>query len=222
MRRPTLGMIGGFLLGLLAFTQTATAQNGRFQPLDQRTPPGVAGEWAGALGRATPAYNQPVRVILPTKGTVTFYDAAAKQAHAKAAPAQARMGVGYVFRVRISGMPEFPGRSLYPTIEVIDRLHPPRGKADRFPIPVELSADEIRLALAGRMVTKVVYLEQPQLAFPVGGPVPTATIEPRHNLVTEADRRGRPMAIVRLGSRQPAGEDDWTFIGRGGPLEVSQ
>ena len=76
------------------------------------------------------------------------------------------MGVGYLFRVRVSDMPEFPGQSLYPSIEVIDRLHPPRGKVDKFPIPVELSADEIRLALSGRMITKVVYLEQPQLAIP--------------------------------------------------------
>ena len=106
--------------------------------------------------------------------------------------------------------------------EIIDRLHPPRGKADQFPIPVELTTDEIKLALAGRMITKIVFLEQPQLAYPDAAPLPTATIDPWKNLLTEADRRGRPMAIVRIGSRQPNGEGDWSFIGRGGPLGVSK
>ena len=222
MPNRTLNTIGGAMLAILALAQPLQAQNGRFQPLDQRTPPGKAGEWAAALGRATPAYNQHVRVMLPSKGTVTFYDTAQRKAHAKAAPAQVRLGVGFVFRVQLSNMPEFPGQSLYPSIEVIDRLHPPRGQADKFPIPVEFTVDEIRLALAGRMVTKVVYLEQPQLALPVGKPLPTATVAPWVNVLTEADRRGRPMAIVRLGSRTPGGDGDWAFFGRGGPLDVTK
>ncbi|MFQ5732458.1 MAG: hypothetical protein ACE5KM_10965 [Planctomycetaceae bacterium] len=222
MRGTMLKTIGGAVLAIVVASRSLPAADGPFQPLDQNTPPGVAGAWAAALGRATPAYRQPVRVSLPSKGSVTFYDTAAKRTHSSPAPAQARMGVGFVFRVRLSDMPEFPNKVVYPSIEIIDRLHPPRGKADTFPIPVEFTADEIRLALAGRMITKVVYLEQPQLAYPTEKPIPTATIQPWKNLLTEADRRGRPMAIVRIGSRQPDGEDDWGFFGRGGPLEVSK
>jgi len=139
-----------------------------------------------------------------------------------AGPADARLGVGFTYRIRISNMPEFPKRSLYPSIELLDRLHPPRSKADRFPIPIAFTEDEIELALSGRLVTKVVYLEQPQLAVPLEEPLPTATIEPAVNLLKEADRRGRPMAIVRIGGRQPGGEAVWDFVGRGGPLQFSR
>jgi len=208
-------------LGTLCGTATAFAQGAVHQPLNQRTPPGVAGYWAAALGRATPLYLQPVKVALPSKGTVTFYDVAARKQYASAAPAMARLGVGFTFRVRIDldKTATTPATTLYPSIEVIDRLHPPLGKADQFPIPVRFTQDEIDLAVAGKMVTKVVYLEQPQLARPADDPLPTATIPPYENLLKEADRRGRPMLIVRLGGRQPD-SGPWSFLGRSGPFQV--
>ncbi len=207
--------LGGVMIGPQLF-----AQGRIFQPLDQNVPPGVAGYWAGALGRATPLYLQPVRVHLPSKGTVTFYDVTTRKLHSKTAPAMSRMGVGFTFRFKIADMPEFPGVTLFPSVELIDRLHPPRGKADDFPIPLQLTEEEIRLATDGRMVTKVVYLEQPQLAVPSAELLPTVSITPENNLITEADRRGRPMAIIRIGSRQPSETDLWTFLGRGGPIQV--
>jgi hypothetical protein len=203
-------------------TTAAFAQGSVYQPLDQRTPPGVAGHWAAMLGRATPLYLQPVKVELPSQGSVTFYDVSTRKQHTVAAPAMARLGVGFTFRVRIDidRTATAPATTLYPSIEIIDRLHPPLGKADQFPIPVRFTQDEIELAAAGKMVTKVVYLEQPQLAIPADDPLPTTTIPPFENLLKEADRRGRPMLIVRLGGRQPDSKDAWSFIGRGGPLQV--
>lgn len=221
-RKTGMRLLTGSLVcfaGLIAAT-TAFGQGQIFQPLDQNVPPGVAGHWAGALGRATPLYLQPVRVHLPSKGSVTFYDVTTKKSHSKTSPALSRMGVGFTFRFKVSDMPEFPGVTLYPSVELIDRLHPPAGKADEFPIPLHLTEEEIRLASDGRMVTKVVYLEQPQLAIPSSDLLPTTTLAPEANLITEADRRGRPMAIIRIGSRVPSETDLWQFVGRGGPIQV--
>lgn len=225
-RRAAAAVLFAGVLSALAAApakgQLFRPSNGRHQPLNHNLPPGVAGYWAGALGRATPGYLQPVRVELPTKGNVTFIDVRRGKHRTAAAPALARFGVGFVYRFQISDMPEFPGVSLYPSVEVIDRLHPPRGKADEFPIPLQFTADEIALAAAGRMVTKVVYLEQPQLAVPDKRPLPTASISPHRNLLLEADRRGRPMAIIRLGSRLPDVNTGDRFFGRGGPLQLPQ
>lgn len=206
--------------GMLCGTTAAFGQRSVYQPLNQRTPPGVAGHWAAMLGRATPLYLQPVKVELPSKGRVTFYDVSQRKSQSAAAPAMARLGVGFTFRIRIDldKTATAPATTLYPSIEVIDRLHPPSGKADQFPIPVRFTQNEIDLAAAGKMVTKVVYLEQPQLAVPAKDPLPTVTIPPYENLLKEADRRGRPMLIVRLGGRQPDSDNPWSFIGRGGPL----
>ena len=193
-----------------------------YMPLNQNSPPGMAGRWAAALGRATPLYLQPVQVILPSKGSVTFYDVSHRKRQTKPAPALARMGVGFVFRFRITvdKTATSPAVTLYPSIELIDRLHPPLGEADKFPLPVRFTRQEIELALAGKMVTKVVYLEQPQLALPTSDPLPSVTLPPDRNLIKEADRRGRPMAIIRLGGRQPDSDEEWRFIGRGGPIQV--
>jgi hypothetical protein len=120
-------------------------------------------------------------------------------------------------------MPEYPGLDLYPTVELLDRLHPPPGQELEFPIPLQFTEEEINAALDGRLVTKVVFLEQPQLAPPRDQvfPIPTAEFSSAVNILAEADRAGRPMAILRLGSRTPwAGGADDGFFGRGAPVFI--
>ncbi|GAB4148415.1 MAG: hypothetical protein Tsb009_22170 [Planctomycetaceae bacterium] len=192
---------------------------GPHYPLNQRTPPGIAAYWAGTLGRADRTAVQPVEVKLPSKGRVSFVGAGTGQVLSRTAPAKFKMGVGYTYRLEISGMPEFPGEKLYPSIEVIDRLHPPPALADKFSIPVEITREDIDYALEGRFVTKVIYLEQPQLASPLAAPVPVETVRPDTNAIAVADQRGRPVAILRLGGRRLLSpERSPGSYGPGGPI----
>lgn len=199
---------------------------GRYWPLDQRTRPGVTAAWNATRNNSTPGYYfQPVRLQLPVEGAVAIYAGPAYQMVPLAAPAQAAVLVGHVYRMRISDMPQYPGVELYPTIEVLDRLHPPLGQADEFPVPIELSEEDIELAISGRLVTKVIYLEQPQLARPLaqGETIPVATIPESRNVLAEADLLGRPMMILRLGSRGPNVHGaDPAFFGTGAPIMLPQ
>jgi len=70
---------------------------------------------------------------------------------------------------------------------------------------IEITKEEIEMALQDRMVTKVIYLEQPDFAMPVRQEdQPLVEDLPQHiNLLQAADYRGRPMAILRLGGRIP-------------------
>jgi uncharacterized repeat protein (TIGR01451 family) len=72
-------------------------------------------------------------------------------------------------------------------------------------LPVNFTEEQIEAAIAVRLSTEVVYLEQPQLA--VVGDLTQAMLSrvlpPDRNLLIEADRVGRPMALVRLGGRLP-------------------
>jgi hypothetical protein len=216
------------LAGLFVLTLSVPLQaQGRspelYFPLSQQTPPGMAGYWAATLGKA--GVIQQIRVELPSRGQVTFYNRSADRPVAMSAPAQLGVGVGYIYRLQISNMPEFPGIELYPSVEVLDRLHPPPGKADAFPIPVQFTREEIEFALSGRLVTKVVYLEQPQLAMPgkLPNPTPVLTIPPHKNLLAAADRVGRPMLILRLGGRLPDIHGNGSeFFGNGAPVFVSK
>lgn len=186
------------LTGGLAIAQ----QSGYYFPLDHRQPQGTAGRWAVTIDRCLENTTQYVRIVLPSSGRVTFVGGDGIQE--VAAPAQAAMFVGHLNRIRISDLPEFPGVELFPTIEVIDRLHPPADLAEQFPIPIEITPEEIAAALNNQLVTKVVYLEQPDLAAPIaqGDLSRVEDIHPSLNLLEAADMNGRPMAIIRLGGRR--------------------
>jgi hypothetical protein len=129
--------------------------------------------------------------------------------------------VGSVYRLKIGDLVDFPGAELYPTVELIDRLHPPRGREIEFAIPISLTAEEISLALDGRLVTKVIYLEQPDRATPSPGSnaARSRIADPRDNPIALADEAGRPMAIIRIGGRAPdAANLDSGFYGTGAPV----
>jgi hypothetical protein len=166
---------------------------------------------------------QSVQIHLPEEaGVVTIYSDAQTQPLSGKSPVQAAIVRGAVYRLKFSNLPNYPDLELYPTIELVDVLHPPQGQADKFPIQVVLTEEEIFLASEGRLITKVVYLEPAQEANPLtlGQPAPNLTVAPDENVIEEADRRGRPLLILRLGSRTPvAGEA--AFFGFGAPLSAA-
>jgi len=216
-------ILSGLLTAVVALASVtpASAQNGVYQPLSQATPPGVTARWAGIQGKARGRSFQPVRIQLPSRGNVTLYAGSPQRAVSLPAPAHAGVMVGGIYRLKLSRMPEFPGIELYPSIEIIDRLHPPTGMAWRFPVPIEFIEEELELAISGRMITKVIYLEQPQLAGEeeLTRPMRVRMISPRQNLLTAADRLGRPLVIIRLGGRLPDIDGrDAGFYGNGGPI----
>jgi len=194
-----------------------------FQPLSQHQPPGMASQWAQRLGRHLPTYFQPVQINLPTTGIALFYQGNMNNLQSVDSGTNVGLAVGQSYRFRISNMPEYPGVELYPSIEVIDHLHPPYGQRFEFPIPLHFTNEEIELAITGRLVTRVVYLEQPNLAAPVDAQSPDEirTVEPSVNLLKEADIVGRPMLIMRLGSRTPSPHGfDRGFYGSLPPIEL--
>ncbi len=74
-------------------------------------------------------------------------------------------------------------------------------------------------------MTKVVYLEQPQLA--VTGDLTRAMLSrvlpPDRNLLIEADRSGRPMILVRLGGRTPDdSQPDAAFFEPPAPFRLAE
>lgn len=122
------------------------------------------------------------------------------------APVTTGMLVGGVYRFRVTRIPFREGEELYPTLEVIDRIYPPAGREHRFPIPVVLTQEDLRLALDGAMVTRVIYLEDGEIAEPIAatpGEQNTLDVAVADNALQVADQLGRPVAILRIGSRVP-------------------
>jgi hypothetical protein len=116
------------------------------------------------------------------------------------------MLVGAVYRFRVTGIPSWPGEELYPTLEIIDRICPEPGREHRFPIPIMLTIEDMESALKGSLVTRVIYLEDSSVSMPVATTPDqqlTLDVSPTENALQAADQLGRPVAILRLGSRVP-------------------
>ena len=151
-------------------------------------------------------YDQPVSVVLTDGGEISYWDGGS---FVPMDPSQSQLGmqVGPVYQLKVSSV--FRGRviDVYPTVEMVDRLYPPQGLANRHPVQVVLTQTDIEQANAGNLVTRVIYLENPDTALPYRPSINEQAIldvgrgnDPFHT----ADRFGRPMAIVRIGSRQPS------------------
>ena len=169
-------------------------------------PPGAIGAAQLQRGGPLPGYFQPVEIHGP-EGIEISLAAGNRFLEAQPAPTKAGLLVGGVYRFRVSRIPYEMGREVFPTIEVIDRLYPPGGQEQRFPIVVEITQEDLDLALAGRFVTRVIYLEQPRAALPVAeeaiGGLNSFDAKPGDNPIEIADTLGRPMAILRMGAWLP-------------------
>lgn len=173
-------------------------------------PPGAIGSQRLLRGGPLSGYVQPVKVFASQDIGIS---AATGEGFAQSEQGELLVGlvVGGVYSFAVSGVPNQPEAEVFATVEVIDRLYPPCGKELRFPIPVELTDEEIKLAAGGAFVTRVIYVEDPNQALPIeqasfsesGKGQQWFEAVPGEDPLVTADLLGRPVAILRIGSRRP-------------------
>ena len=218
---PTrLGRVAGAVAGVLlvlSMVAFAAAQEPPVHYLHQGImPPGAIGAVQLQRGGPLPGYFQPIEIRAP-RGVQVSLSAGGEFTPAETAPIRVGMLIGQVYRLRVTNIPLHEGEEVFPSIEVIDRLYPPRGQEVRFPIVIELTFDDLLLALDNKFVTRVVYLEDPQTALPVREHGQEwFEAPPGKDPLALADALGRPVMIVRLGCRMPGrdtGPDPSFFFG---------
>jgi hypothetical protein len=168
-------------------------------------PPGAIGNLRLTRGGPLSGYFQPVRIRAPEGARISLAEEAGFRDN-QDNNVLVGLQIGSVYRLRVTGFSPEPGQEVFPTVEIIDRLYPPAGLALRYPIPIELMADELQMAADGMFVTRVIYLENPNQALPVDEPKDEQQwVEaPRGaDPLVVADEMGRPMAILRIGGRVP-------------------
>jgi len=190
---------------LLTVASVAMAQNPVHYEHAGALPPGAIGGQQLLRGGPIPGYFQPVELRGP-EGT---HIASAEQGmflDATPLPRKYGMLIGAVYRFRVTQIPQYEGLEVYPTVEVIDRIYPPVGLENKFPIDVELTQQELEMALDGKFVTRVIYLEDPDAALPIAQDPDSQSyyeVATYENPLEVADRLGRPVAILRMGGRVP-------------------
>lgn len=200
---------------VLAPANIATAQNPVHYMHAGATPPGAIGSQQLLRGGPIPGYFQPVEIRGPAGTQIASAEAGTFTASTPL-PRKYGMLIGAVYRFRVTGIPQYEGLEVYPTVEVIDRIYPPVGLESKFPIDIELTQQELEMALDGKFVTRVIYLEDPDTALPVAENPDHQSfyeVRPHEQPLEVADRLGRPVAILRMGGRTPdEGGPDMKFL----------
>src|SRR3954469_23954341 len=205
------GILRQAVLVFFASGLTAAAQDRPVHWLNAGAmPPGAIGSQRLHRGGPLQGYFQPVRIRAPEGARIAL---ASEGSFSNVQSNEALVGlqIGPVYRLQVADIPNTNGLSLYPTIEVIDRTYPPPGVALRYPIPIELTQDELDLASQGAFVTRVIYVEDPNQALPIARKAsdeqPWFEAPKGEDPLVTADRLGRPIAILRIGGRVPRPED---------------
>ena len=169
------------------------------------TPPGAVAAMKLLRGGPIAGYAQPVEIRGP-EGTRAALPQDGRFEAPQSLPRKVGLYIGPVYRLNVANLPLAAGAEVFPTIEMIDRLYTPPGQQRRFAIPIEFTREDLELALAGKFVTRVFYLEDPDSAAParqIGNAPSWFDLKPGQDPLAVADALGRPIAIVRLGGRMP-------------------
>lgn len=216
-RRFFVGKTAVLAVWLLSLAATLPAQQPNVHYLHHGVmPPGAIGGQRLQRGGPLPGFYQPVEIKAPT-GVLISLAVDNQFDQAMPAPRKAGMLIGAVYRLRVTNIRLAEGLEVFPTIEIIDRIYAPAGQQLRFAIPVELTEEDLKLAIQGKFVTRVIYLEDPRHALPAPDNSPGQNwfeAAPGQDPLAVADGLGRPVAILRMGARLPdQGLDAFFFFG---------
>lgn len=218
------------MVGLALLCVHASVVYGQEQSLldshGHQMPPGAIGHRLVLRGEPSREYIvQPVRLTAPDGAVLATYDGS--QTHGQYGQLEVGLQVNQKYRFHVSEMTHLGGWELYPSVELIDRLYPPQGREREFPIIIELTGEDLKLATQGKYVTRVIYVEDPADTFPYdeADPVAAKGLAAKRGTARDAAQRyfeappgedpyhiarelGRPVAILRIGNRGPVANGD--------------
>ena len=185
-------------------------------------PPGAIGRQRLMRGGPLSGFCQPVEIRAP-QGARIAPAAGSGFLPGRSGRLLVGLPIGPVYRFKVTEISDHPGLELFPSVELVDRLYPPPGQQLRFPVPIELTLNELLLAAEGRFITRVIYLEDPDFAPAVaqdGEQQPWIEARAREDPLVMADHLGRPMAILRLGGRVPGSNQPTSTFLYGAPPAI--
>lgn len=184
-----------------------TARTGAAELVIDRAGPGAIGVERGVQRGPRPESflpdrMQPVEISGPP-GMLVSIETAAGWSPMQPAPLRMGLLVGSPYRLRLGGIEGREGDELFPTVRVLAKLAAPPGMAWRFPVEVVIDDDDLRTALGGSLVRRIVYAscepEQPDIL-----PGAWFDVRPGDDALDVARTLGDPVAEVVIGNRVPS------------------
>lgn len=119
------------------------------------------------------------------------------------APGRHNFRQGATYRLKLTDIPGHKGLTLYPSLQ----LYPAHPTTDAYlshnSVPIELTIEDFEQIESNNYVTKVIYLpaaKYQELAIAGVETLVSTRLDPGVDPVTEADRRGTIMAVIRVGN----------------------
>lgn len=201
----------GLLLAIVGWSTAVHAErppdskSGSVRQATHGSPTQAPAEAPDVMALIRSGWVQIVRFEAPIGATVEI--ASSSGAIAIETPSNVGLMLGQPYRLRISNIPDRPGITYYPTIRLLGYILPPAHvNPVEYPIPIQFLDRDLDDVNTGRMVSNVVFLEDPLNALPVAfppGEMPVVDVRPGEDALFRASDLGRPMIYVQLGSRQP-------------------
>ncbi|HMO12718.1 MAG TPA: hypothetical protein PKD64_15890 [Pirellulaceae bacterium] len=224
MAKLIFGLTIAWLCFVLFPHATANAQMTGNSIYESTMPPGQIGHMQLMRRAEMRGYAQPVRLLAPGGASISVFDGGAFH-DLGSNDVVVGMFVGSVYRIKVTNIPGKPGMEVFPSVEVINRMYPPAGLELKFPVEVHLDEEDLVTAANGAIVTRVVYLEDPDFAVPEQQErdlQPYFDVGPARDPLHVAQQLGRPMAIVRGGAITPDNLDINEFAFGGPPVQFFQ
>jgi hypothetical protein len=145
---------------------------------------------------------QPVEISGPP-GMLVSIETASGWSPLRPAPLRMGLVVGAGYRLRIGGIRGRDGEEVYPSVRLLAKLATPPGMAWRFPVEVAVDEADLRAALDGALVRRIVYTACDAEHCDVV-PATWFDVQPGDDALEVARTLGEPVAEVVIGNRVPA------------------
>ena len=205
----------------------------------QRPGPMVDGPGPGVLpmmqqaaaARAFSTRRTQIRFIRPVGMKIGWKTGQTYAENQRVTPTTYDFVQGATYRLKLTEVAGRDGMTLYPTMQV----YPAHATSDAYlahnSVPLELTDEDLDQVESNNFVTKVIYLPDPQhqeLAVAGVEMLVSTRLDPGVDPVSEADRRGTIMVVLRVGNMDmqtattgPAPNDGAAMLGPGGIRPVS-
>ncbi|MBW3596828.1 MAG: hypothetical protein KY475_06075 [Planctomycetes bacterium] len=159
---------------------------------------------AGALGVGMPGPSAQIWFAIPEGAQVRWEAGPYGFASTPLVmPGRQNFPMGGIYRLKLTNIYDRPGVELYPTLEISPATPRTIAYLEHNAIPIQFTDEDFAQVLAGNMVTKVIYLPDPEFQELVAGveTLVSTRLDPGLDPIVEADRRGAILAILRMGNK---------------------
>jgi len=170
--------------------------------------PGVLGVLAqGGPMMAGPVMATQVKFIGQDGMSVGWLSGSALARNQRFVPGRADFPQGSIYQLVLSNIPGegWEGQSLYPTLEVRGAHPNTMAYLQHNTVPLELTEEDLEHIRSNNMVTKVIYLPNPEFQARAIAGVETlvsTTLDPGVDPIQQAERMGTIMLVLRVGNKE--------------------